>query len=161
MPMSAANPEPDCRRTSPRATIARASTVRTGHASPFDVSVEDLSETGFRFSSDHIMLAGSVIRVGLAGAGQANARIAWQQDDRHGCVFEPALTRAQVAAAFTHSDNDPAVASLPSDPEPLAFDSPTSLPRIRIKTPVNLLLIVLGSLLSWAIVIAALRNLHF
>lgn len=95
-------PEAACRRARPRAGVARPSTIRTDDAAPLDVTVEDLSIAGFRFSSATPIAVGTPITVGLAGAGRADAEVAWRKGPRHGCLFTPFLTAEAIEAAFTN-----------------------------------------------------------
>lgn len=69
---------------------------------PLDVIVQNLSATGFCFSSTAPIAIGTAIRVGLAGAGQADAEVAWRDRDRYGCLFTPSLTHEALDEAFTN-----------------------------------------------------------
>jgi hypothetical protein len=89
------------RRHETRAAIDQPSTLRDDRGVPRDVTVEDLSQTGFRYQSVERLAVGSLVRLGLSGAGAVTARIVWQDGDDHGCAFIEALTAAQVNAAFT------------------------------------------------------------
>ena len=89
-------------RASLRKSIVRASTLRIDAALPMDVVVEDLSITGFRYSSEEPVAAGELVRVGLAGSGQADAKVIWRDGVRHGARFTRALAQSTIDAAFTN-----------------------------------------------------------
>jgi hypothetical protein len=153
MPAETITSGADQRRSRNRAIVAQASTVRAHSAVPVDVHVEDLSQDGFCFSSAVAIEIGTVIAVGLAGAGMASARVAWRDGDRHGCVFHPALTITQIDLAFTHSTNAPAVAELLSD---VRWIQPAMAKRRRTGQTtrfVRCLLIGIASALCWAVVV--------
>jgi hypothetical protein len=90
------------RRARTRKTVVRPSTLRTDSLEPLDVVVEDLSVSGFCFSSAEPIRVGTSIRLGLAGAGQADAEVAWREGKRHGSRFTPALAQSTIDAAFTN-----------------------------------------------------------
>lgn len=92
---------PSTDRAAPRVAIGRPSTVRDHGGAPRDVLVEDLSQTGFRYCSAKHLAVGTAVRLGLAGAGTAAARVVRQDGDEHGCEFETPLTVAQLQSAFT------------------------------------------------------------
>lgn len=145
-----------CRREQARAEVARPSTVRAGNALPRDVTVEDLSQAGFSFTSCAPIPVGTSIRIGLAGAGRACAQVTWHKGKRHGCRFYPPLTAAQVDAAFTHSLEASITrfgSALISD---VVQETPTSL------SPAARFAVIMGSgLLGWAIFALGMRSLSF
>lgn len=151
-------PDPaSCRRGDARAVIARPSTVRAPDETPRDVTVEDLSSAGFSFSSAAAIPAGTILHVGLAGAGRASARVAWSRGDRHGCVFQPALTSAQVDAAFSHAIGNPAASFAPAGtaiPADVARPATPGLPPV-----VRFALTSLAGGLCWAALAAGLNGL--
>lgn len=147
-----------CRRTATRVRVARPSTLRADERGPLDVTVEDLSPAGFSFSfsGDTPIAIGSLVHVGLAGAGRASARVAWHDGDRHGCLFAPSLTADQVDAAFTHSVDVPAVTSfvMADEAAPAAPAAPARLaPAARVA------LLLAGGGLGWVAIAATLRAL--
>jgi hypothetical protein len=143
-----------CRREEARATVDRPSTIRTFDAFPHDVIVEDLSQTGFSFTSSSTVPTGAIVHVGLAGAGRAAAEVTWRSGDRHGCRFRPPLGAAQLSAAFSQ----PIEASITSL-APMAFRvSPSSL-ESRRGLPLYLRFVVISGtgMLGWGIIASALR----
>jgi hypothetical protein len=145
------------RRTRSRAIVAQASTIRAHSTMPVDVHVEDLSQDGFCFTSDVTIPTGTIIGVGLAGAGRASARVAWHDGERHGCVFHPALTNMQIKSAFSHSLDAPAVAELPSS----VWGRQPAVAKSRVTsraTPfVRCMLIGTASALCWIALIYLMR----
>lgn len=159
--MTAIEPVAERRRKPSRAAIARASTVRAADARAIDVRVEDLSEGGFRFSSASVLPVGAHIRVGLAGAGQATARIAWRDGEAHGCAFQPLLTNDQIQSAFTHAICESAVLSLIPDSAvvPMPAAGAALAPPQRFAARVRLILLVVASCTCWALATLLLRGL--
>jgi hypothetical protein len=84
-----------------RFDVQRASTVRGLDGRPVDVLVEDFSRTGFRFLADSEFPIGTLLAVGLSGAGQHEAKLVWREGHRHGCEFLVPLPRSRMARAFT------------------------------------------------------------
>ena len=84
-----------------RFDVHRASTVRGLDGRPVDVLVEDFSRTGFRFLADSEFPIGTLLAVGLSGAGQHEAKLVWREGNRHGCEFLVPLPRSRMARAFT------------------------------------------------------------
>jgi hypothetical protein len=161
VPAPASQSDLKCRRTRLRATIEQASTVRTDYSGPVDISVENFSKDGFRFSANSNISAGTLIRVGLAGAGQANARIAWQEGQHHGCIFLPALNHVQIEAAFSHSGKDSSVESLTLATKPgrLVANIHDSISKFAPQS--RLVIVILMSIISWALLALALRYVKF
>jgi hypothetical protein len=146
-----------CRRTRPRAAIARASTLRTTDAEPLDVMVEDLSASGFCFSSMISVAAGTRVRVGLAGGGRAEAEVTWHDGKRHGCTFTPPLTPAQSSAAFTHAPGGTATLTVLANPDTRAQLAQQL--RQQRALPGHLALTALAGGLCWAMLVMLLRSL--
>ncbi|RYF19839.1 MAG: PilZ domain-containing protein [Oxalobacteraceae bacterium] len=140
-----------CRRDSNRSPILQFSTLRVADA-PYNVRVEDLSPAGFAFTSTTPVAIGTIVYVGLVGAGRANAQVVWRGDQRHGCVFAPTLTTAQIEKAFTHAADD-AVVSLKAS---ISVARPRTL---KLKRPTSLALLSLTSLIGWYLIVLILRNL--
>ncbi|WP_404336804.1 PilZ domain-containing protein [Sphingomonas sp. MMS12-HWE2-04] len=88
------------RRGSIRFTIDGDSTLRDMEGRPFDVHVEDLSRTGLLFASAQVFPVGTVISIGLSGGGTHEAKVVWQQGERHGCEFFMPLPRSKMERAF-------------------------------------------------------------
>lgn len=102
------------RRARARKTVVRPSTLRTDSVEPLDVIVEDLSVSGFCFSSAEPVPVGTSIRVGLAGSGQADAEVTWREGKRHGSRFTPALAQSTIDAAF--NDQAGRIATIAREP---------------------------------------------
>ncbi|RYF08780.1 MAG: PilZ domain-containing protein [Oxalobacteraceae bacterium] len=144
-----------CRREDDRAPILQPSTLRISDA-PHDVRVEDLSPTGFAFSSTVPIPIDTIVHVGLAGAGRASARIVRQTDTVYGCIFEPVLTAVQIEDAFTRSPSD-TVTTLATRASAIAANGETSHPQLPFVTRIALLTLV--SLMGWLVFATALRAL--
>lgn len=99
-----------------RRPIGHPSTIRDLRSAPHDVVVQDLSAGGCSFVTDAGFPVGSLIRVGLAGAGATQARVVWRRDGRYGCAFVQPLAPLQLADAFGATE--------PVAPFPSASDLP-------------------------------------
>ncbi|SEN65462.1 PilZ domain-containing protein [Sphingomonas gellani] len=146
--------EATCRRTLPRATIARPSTLRAEDAVPLDVTVEDLSIAGFRFSSADPIAVGTPVRVGLAGAGRADAEVAWRKGTHHGCLFTSPLTPAAIEAAFTNAVSG---ATATIAPRVATTSTPSTAGTWRIAGSARFLLVAVAGASIWGLVAVALR----
>lgn len=76
------------------------STLRTPDGGPIDVQVEDFSRTGFRFSSEIDLPVGTLVSLGLSGAGSRAAKVVRRSGSTYGCAFMKALTEEEIAHAF-------------------------------------------------------------
>lgn len=76
------------------------STLRVPDGAPIDVQVEDFSRTGFRFSSDLDLPVGTLVSLGLSGAGSRAAKVVRHSGRTYGCAFMKALTEEEIAHAF-------------------------------------------------------------
>lgn len=76
------------------------STLRSPDGEPIDVAVDDFSRTGFRFTADVDLPIGTLVSLGLSGAGSRAARIMRKRDHSYGCAFMKALTDEEIGRAF-------------------------------------------------------------
>jgi len=76
------------------------STLRVPDGAPLDVRVEDFSRTGFRFSSEIDLPVGTLVSLGLSGAGSRAAKVVRRSGSTYGCAFMKALTEEEIAHAF-------------------------------------------------------------
>ncbi|RYE00735.1 MAG: PilZ domain-containing protein [Sphingomonadales bacterium] len=76
------------------------STLRVPDGKPIDVIVEDFSRTGFRFVADVDLPIGTLVSLGLSGAGSRAARVMRRRGNSYGCAFMEALSTEDVARAF-------------------------------------------------------------
>lgn len=137
----------DRRSGSHRSEVGQQSTLRNRDGVPCSVMVDDLSASGFRFVISRHLCEGARVRLGLAGAGAAEARVVWRSDDVHGCEFLQPLTEDQLRSSFSGS-------SVVECAFPVGF-SDCSEPAIgRWPGPVRLAVLLLGTALAWAGLIA-------
>lgn len=87
-----------------RFPVGTESTLRGADGRPIDVVVDNLSRTGFLFVADAEIAAGSLIAIGLSGAGAREAQVVWRDGNRHGCEFLMPLPQSAMARAFKGSD---------------------------------------------------------
>lgn len=144
-----------CRRGNNRTPILHPSTLRVADA-PHDVRVEDLSPAGFAFTSDAPIAIGTIVYVGLVGAGRASAQVVWRADQRHGCVFAPTLTTAQIEKAFTHGAGDTVITLMTSTSVSVAS---AQGPKQKLPLAANLAMLVLTSVIGWLLFAVILRSL--
>jgi len=76
------------------------STLRVPDGKPIDVTVEDFSRTGFRFTTNLDLPLGTLVSLGLSGAGSRAARIVRRRGNGYGCAFMVALSEEDIARAF-------------------------------------------------------------
>lgn len=80
--------------------VAGETRLRGGDGGPVDVQIENLSRTGFLFLSSLEYAVGTLVTIGLSGAGLREARVVWRDGDRHGCEFLVPLPEAQMELAY-------------------------------------------------------------
>jgi hypothetical protein len=83
-----------------RFTVDHDSTVRGMNGIPVDVVVENFSRTGMLFTGDVDMPVGTLLSVGLSGAGAREAQVVRRDGDAHGCEFLVPLPQRVMAIAF-------------------------------------------------------------
>jgi hypothetical protein len=69
-----------------------------GSSQRFDIQVEDLSLTGFRFATCFRLNVGQLVSVTIPGLAALEARVAWVEGYRYGAAFD----RALHVAVFDH-----------------------------------------------------------
>ncbi|UYY60153.1 PilZ domain-containing protein [Sphingomonas sp. S2-65] len=80
--------------------VAGETRLRGGDGKPVDVAMENLSRTGFLFLSELEYPIGTLVTIGLSGAGLREARIVWRDGERHGCEFLVPLPESQMDLAY-------------------------------------------------------------
>ncbi|WP_404338498.1 PilZ domain-containing protein [Sphingomonas sp. MMS12-HWE2-04] len=92
------------RRAGDRRPVAEPSTLRGPDDAPIDVTVGDLSVSGFNVVSETPLPMGAVVQLGLPGSGRFAARVVRQEGDRYGCEFFEYLSDAAVSGAFENAN---------------------------------------------------------
>ncbi|MDP5277358.1 PilZ domain-containing protein [Sphingomonas sp. DG1-23] len=80
--------------------VASESTLRGADGRPIEVLVDNFSRTGFLFVSEEEFPPGTLIAIGLSGAGSREAQVVWREGQRHGCEFLVPLPQSKMARAF-------------------------------------------------------------
>lgn len=88
------------RRAGDRRPVAEASTLRGPDDAPIDVTVGDLSISGFNIQCARPLPIGAVVQLGLPGSGRFAAQVVRHEDGKYGCEFLEYLSDAQVGDAF-------------------------------------------------------------
>ena len=83
-----------------RFTVSSPTTLRGMDGKPVDVVVDNFSRTGFMFIAKVEFPPGTLVSVGLSGAGAREAKVVWRDGDRHGCEFLVPLPRSKMERAF-------------------------------------------------------------
>lgn len=83
-----------------RFTVDHGTTLRGMDGKPFDVTVENFSRTGFLFTGDVDLPVGTLVSVGLAGAGAREAKVVRRDGPHHGCEFLMPLPKRELVHAF-------------------------------------------------------------
>lgn len=88
------------RRGSIRFDADSPSTLRAPDGEPFDVIVDDFSRSGFHFTANIDLPIGTLVSLGLSGAGSRAARILRRRNNGYGCAFMKPLTDEDINRAF-------------------------------------------------------------
>ncbi|WP_184086133.1 PilZ domain-containing protein [Sphingomonas xinjiangensis] len=80
--------------------VAGEARLRGGDGGPVDVQIENLSRTGFLFLSPLEYPVGTLVTIGLSGAGLREARVVRSEGERHGCEFLEPLAETQMERAY-------------------------------------------------------------
>jgi hypothetical protein len=88
------------RRGSIRFDTDSPSTLRAPDGEPIDVVIDDFSRTGFHFTGNVDLPIGTLVSLGLSGAGSRAARIMRRRNNGYGCAFMKALTDEEIGRAF-------------------------------------------------------------
>ncbi|MFC3699050.1 MAG: PilZ domain-containing protein [Pseudomonadota bacterium] len=83
-------------RGAQRMQLDRASTLRDGEDTPFDVQIEDISLTGFRMQLPFEILPDQATTIGVPGVGIRAVRIVRVEGTIAGCAFVQPLNRAEL-----------------------------------------------------------------
>ena len=87
------------RRGSIRFDTDSPSTLRAPDGEPIDVVIDDFSRTGFHFTGNVALPIGTLVSLGLSGAGSRAARIMRRRNNGYGCAFMKALTDEEIGRA--------------------------------------------------------------
>ncbi|MHA6718938.1 PilZ domain-containing protein [Sphingomonas sp. RS6] len=87
-----------------RFLVDRGTTVRGLDGKPFEAVVENFSATGFMFRADVALPSGTLLWIGLSGAGAREAKVVWSDGERHGCEFLIPLGERDLRHAFRSQD---------------------------------------------------------
>lgn len=93
----------DEERRSTRTRLLLDAGVRHGDAPFTEITVHDLSATGFRAESAADLSPGMVVEIDLPGIGVREAEVMWAGHPYAGCAFQEPLLREQVRAALEAS----------------------------------------------------------
>lgn len=149
------NPQPQNlsgeRRASERRPVGAATTMRGANASPSLVTVQDLSSHGFRISGAGMLSVGDPVRLGLHGAGRADAMVVWTDGKACGCAFDTPLDPSTMAAAFS-GDN---VETIHFAVEQTSSEGGFTLQPARRYPKTGLVIIVGACALFWGLVLVA------
>jgi hypothetical protein len=141
-------------RSSPRREVQIGGTIRHSDA-PIDVTITDLSETGFGAVLDDLPLeTGACVVIGTHSLGVRKARVIWSNGARHGFEFVVPLRPGDVIEAKA-SDNVVTIIE-PSNQEAI-FEPPYPDPEIA-KWPgwIRVLLILGAAAAGWAALVMIL-----
>lgn len=139
-------------RTSERFPVELDATVRKA-AQPYDVTVDNLSSSGFRMSGGPAMAVGTIVSIGFAGIGVHEARLMRIDGRVYGCEFVQPLSIANLTAALHATPTAPYVLPTKFDAAQLA-DAPE--PYVQpYPRRVKLALLVVTPVALWGIIWAA------
>lgn len=121
------------RRGAIRFDVDSPSTLRAPDGKPIDVIVEDFSRTGFRIFSTVDLPVGTLISLGLSGAGARVAQVMRVRGDSYGCAFMKPLTDSEVELAFQGQEAILANLSQAIATRFATAPAPTNEPMDRVK----------------------------
>lgn len=141
-------------RWAERHQVERDATLRDPDWSPIDITVDNLSEGGFRATVNADLPVGAEIGLGLAGIGLRAARIVRRTDSSYGCEFLTPLTGSELYAALSTPATDPIAL-------PIGFgtrggeadDEEAEQHHDRLPLMGRVLAISIGAIAAWAVVI--------
>lgn len=85
--------------------VGAETTLRGADGRPIEVLIDNFSRTGFLFIAEGYFPAGTLVAIGLSGAGSREAQVVWRDGNRHGCEFLVPLPQSKMAQAFKgHKD---------------------------------------------------------
>jgi hypothetical protein len=142
---------PDERRDAQRHATELDATARTADGTPSDVLIHDLSTTGFRMEARERLKEGSIVWVGIVGAGINAATVMRVDAGGYGCRFLAPITHTQLAATLS-----PVSTVIAADWKQQDVDA-ADIPEVK-KLPyrMRLAIIVFGSLALWALILGVL-----
>jgi hypothetical protein len=82
-----------------RQNLGQWATLRDTAMQPYDIFVEDLSKTGCRVILNLDLPVGSMVHIGIDGAGMRAARIVRGERPSYGCAFEKPLSESDIQLA--------------------------------------------------------------
>lgn len=85
-------------RKTPRNAVAITAELRMSVGQKFQVSILDLSQTGFRLETGNYIAVGSRVYIAIPELSSLPARIAWNDRNYYGCAFLHPLHQS----AFEH-----------------------------------------------------------
>jgi len=83
-------------RTADRSPVMLSAMVRLPVGEPVEVTIKDLSVTGFRANIPLELNEGSLLRVGLPIGKMPHARVVWLEEELVGCEFIAPLAEEEV-----------------------------------------------------------------
>jgi len=135
-------------RWAERHSVERDATLRDAAWSPIDVTVEDLSESGFGVVAPTELEIGAQIGLGLSGIGMREARVVRRAGDLYGCEFLVPLTAQELRAAL---------ATPPMTPIPLPLETgaigEAEEHVERLPLGMRAVVIAIGAVLAWGVAI--------
>lgn len=90
----------DERRSTARLAVGQDSTLRDRTLLPTAVIVRDMSATGFAVETDHPLVIGDIVSIGLVGIGSATARVVRRTAAGYGCALLRPLSAPELQQAF-------------------------------------------------------------
>lgn len=101
-------------RQAERYPVSLDGTLRNPRAEPHDVTIEDLSATGFRTAQMTGIEIGDVVTLGIFGVGLRSAAVMRNDKGSYGCQFLVPLTAGELRVALAGVS--------PPEPVPLRID---------------------------------------
>jgi hypothetical protein len=134
-------------RTAPRHPVNVDGTLRDVANHPHEISVADLSQTGFRIPGTADLAVFSRIGLGLTGLGGRSAQVVRRDEQGwYGCMFDVPLTVSELSVVLSQRPS-PNVVPLPWFPDPI-LDAPSE-PYGSLSIRTKALIITLIAIVLW------------
>ncbi len=146
-------------RWAERHSVELEATLRDSDWAPVDVTIEDLSNGGFRVVAGAELKVGDAIALGIAGTGTREATVVWGTAGIYGCEFVTPLSDADLRAAVSGPAATPIAfpktpLPTPPPPAPVVEGWSASVKEEKFSVRTRLAIIVGSAVLAWMLVFA-------
>jgi hypothetical protein len=120
-------------------------TLRDPYGDAFDVTIENLSATGFRIPAVATLSVDDLVSLGLPGVGMRQARVVRSGNAHYGCEFLAPLSPIEFQAAVVAITVEPVI--FPTEPQSDVASETDYADRLT--PPTKIAIVVAIGLLAW------------